>query len=68
MSYGKNEIVSWLHPWCIWTQGALIAIHSIHSFLTRIYIAPLQGCDSEVLPTAAQLKDSLKAWVDGVSH
>src|SRR6218665_1235292 len=30
--------------------------HFIHSFITEIYIAPLQGYYSEALPTLARLK------------
>src|SRR6218665_540284 len=35
---------------------ALMSITFIHSFITEIYIAPLQGYYSEALPTLARLK------------
>jgi len=35
------------------------SIAFIHSFTTKIYIAPLQGDYSEALPTLAQLKEAL---------
>ena len=38
----------------------------IHSFITEIYIAPLQGYYSEALPTLARLKRSFEARVECV--
>jgi len=44
-------------PWPVKMQDACLSyILIIHSFITWIYIAPLQGYYSEALPTLAQLK------------
>src|SRR6218665_1667918 len=42
--------------WTVWILAYVYAFIFIHSFITDIYIAPLQGYYSEALPTLARLK------------
>src|SRR6218665_4160929 len=45
-----------------------LVITDIHSFITEIYIAPLQGYYSEVLPTLARLKRRVFRLEENVSE
>src|SRR6218665_3506628 len=52
----------------LWTTQLTRRNYCVHSFITEIYIAPLQGCYSEALPTLARLKRIVFRLEWNVSH